>query len=465
MKALLLNPPGPRGFTANRDFMGGFGMLHFSGGTVLPPHNLLMLASFIRDMCDACFVDAVAENKDSGQLIDEICRSAPDVVFINTSTPTAPLDCSISRQIKQKIRAQVVLLGPHAYYTAEETMAGSSADAILYNNVPPVARSIIDAICQGQPLSGEGIISSSDSEKSRSRGQVRFPLDDLPFPAWDLSPMERYIYLNDEERPFATIHASAGCAYHCRFCPYPVAAFNKYTEMSARRVFDEMMHLHEQYGVKMVLFRDALFTFSRERTVELCELLKDSDVGLAWRCETSVSKLDEPLLALMAEAGCVCINIGVETISVDVAVEMACDKKRQEIDRVKQTFEQCHAMGIETFAFFVHGLPSDTVSSIRRNIQYAIELDPTNVQFTFATPFPGTHFYRIAREEGLIKKEGWEHYSSLEPVAATRSLGIKELEWLTKYAYLRFFARPSRVLKELRYPARLIRRAATFAKW
>ena len=69
MKILLLNPPSPKGYTANRGFMGEFGMLHFAGGTILPPHNLLLAAAFLKGEGEINFLDAVALKLDIPTLL------------------------------------------------------------------------------------------------------------------------------------------------------------------------------------------------------------------------------------------------------------------------------------------------------------------------------------------------------------------------------------------------------------
>jgi radical SAM superfamily enzyme YgiQ (UPF0313 family) len=167
----------------------------------------------------------------------------------------------------------------------------------------------------------------------------------------------------------------------------------------------------------------------------------------------------------MAAAGCVGINFGIESLSADVAREMNCEPKRKNLDKVTAVFKKCRKLDIETFAFFVHGLPNDSGDTIRANVDFAKKLEPDNVQFTIAVPFPGTELLRTAISEGLLVQSEWEHFSGLEPVMKTRYLSIDDVARLNKRAYGAFFARPGRIMKELRYPGRLIRRMLTYAGW
>ncbi|MBU0952170.1 MAG: radical SAM protein [Elusimicrobia bacterium] len=465
MRILLLNPPGIPGFTANRDFMGEYGMLHFGGGTVLPPHSLLLLASFLKEKNEIKFIDAVAEKIDSGWAIKEVKDYNPDIVFLNTSTPTADYDFAISKQIKNETKSKIVLVGPHPVNTVVKSFEASGADCILINNLPQVAKNVVKAFEKNEQVSSfEGAYFKKGMQIIGTTAKA-YNLEEFPFPNWEIAPLKKYFYLYKNEYPYATMHSSIGCVFRCKFCPYPVSVGFKYAEMSAKRVVAEMEYLVNDIGVKMILFRDSLFTAHKGRIKEICKLVMARKLKVKWRCETSTGSVDEELLSMMKQAGCVCINFGIESVVTDVADEMNCDDKIKSLDNVKKVFKICRKLKIETFAFFVHGLPNDKKETIEKNTQFAIELNPDHVQFTFATPFPGTELYAIAKKEGLIVSDKWETYSSLVPVMKTRYLTAEEVSSLNKQAYGKFFIRPGRLLKECLHPLRLVRRALTYLSW
>lgn len=59
---------------------------------------------------------------------------------------------------------------------------------------------------------------------------------------------------------------------------------------------------------------------------------------------------------------------------------------------------------IATFAFFVVGLPGDTVDTIL-SIGFAIRLGASWTLFTVATPFIGTRLHDRAVEQGLVARD------------------------------------------------------------
>lgn len=439
-------------------------MLHFPGGTVLPPHNLLLLAAMLKEQGEVIFLDAVAEDYSEIKIIEQIKLRNPDAVFINTSTPTIEIDCLLAAKLKKDLDLKVILLGPHAVATAEEVFAKTAADAILIDISPEVIDKLIQLTKSGQFKAIPGICILSGQEVIKQQCP-HGDMDNFPFPAWDIAPYNKYFYLYKKEYPYVTMHSSRGCVFRCKFCPYPVAQQFRYSRMSALRVVREMEFLKKEVGAKMVLFRDALFAADYKRTAEICRLIKDRGLSLKWRCETSLDSVDKELLLAMKEAGCLGINFGVESVSGDVASDMDCEAKRKSLEKTKEVFKTCRELGIETFAFFINGLPNDSAETIKENVSFAIELEPDHVQFTFATPFPGTELFVIAKKENLLIKKDWKFFSSLEPVMATRWLSLDQVFSINRQAYSRFFLRPKRIIKEILFPGRLIRRILTYLNW
>jgi radical SAM superfamily enzyme YgiQ (UPF0313 family) len=443
--------------------MGDFGMLHFPGGTILPPHNLLLLSAFIKDYAEIYFIDAVALQKDAKYVLGDVCRYNPDAIFMNTSTPTAESDFLLSVKLKEHLRSKIIFMGPHAVYTADEVFQKSKADCILIDNVPEVAQKLVHMLKEEKLafLPGAYIKVGNQIQGERLNG---FGIENFPFPEWSIAPLNKYFYLYRRELPYATMVSSIGCLFRCKFCPYPVASNFRYTEMSPGRVLSEIKFL-KGIGIKMILFRDALFTANKKRIESICNLLEKEKIDIIWRCETSAECVDEFLLSKMAGAGCRGINFGIESIDSRVVTGMNCEAKRKDLRKVKDVFKKCKSLGIETFAFFISGLPDDDRDTIKRNVDFAIGLEPDHLQFTYAVPFPGTELYKISLEENLLVNKLWENFSSLEPVMSTRFLTIEEVCSLNKWAYRRFFLRPRRIFKELLYPARFFRRATTYLNW
>ena len=118
-------------------------------------------------------------------------------------------------------------------------------------------------------------------------------LNQLPFPARDLLPNERYIYplLGT---PVATLQTSRGCPYPCGYyCPYPLVEGVKWRSQTPERIFAELKDVVEQQGITKIYFRDATFTLNQERVARLCDLIVAAGWPLEWVCETRVDCLGD----------------------------------------------------------------------------------------------------------------------------------------------------------------------------
>src|SRR5205085_8097910 len=131
---------------------------------------------------------------------------------------------------------------------------------------------------------------------------------------------------------------------------------------SAGNVADEMEHLVKDFGVEYVIFRDPLFSANKKRVAELCNEIIRRNIRVTWRCETRIDCLDEPTIALMAQAGCTGVNFGVE--SSDPQIQKNVERKPITEEQFVATIRTLRKYQIGTFAFFVVGLPGDTVDTI-----------------------------------------------------------------------------------------------------
>jgi radical SAM superfamily enzyme YgiQ (UPF0313 family) len=128
----------------------------------------------------------------------------------------------------------------------------------------------------------------------------------------------------------------------------------------------------------------------------------------------------------MARAGCVGINFGVESVA-DKVLEGAGRK-----NILPQDFFEiigiCNRLGIDTFCFFIIGLPDDDAETILDTINFALTLNPTAAQFTIFTPYFGTELRRRSEELGLIEQGGAESMTSYKSMVRTEKLTQSELQ-------------------------------------
>lgn len=455
MHLTLINPKPDRRTIISRDHMGGFGF-EMKSPNLTPPLTLAYTAALAEESSHAVtLIDAVALDWAPAHALDMVVRSAPQCVVILTATPSIQDDLAFADAVKHALPdAAVLLCGSHATMFHEDALANSQADAVVRGEPEYTVAEVCDRIEAGGDLTGTAGLTrrTPDGCTVEADRPAIADLDALPFPARHLLPMDAYQSAVVSLKPFTTILASRGCHYTCTYCPYPVGQGSAWRARSAENVVAEVEHVVREYGVKEILFRDPLFTADRGRAVDLANAIRDLHLPVIWRCETRLDLIDEEIIAAFAACGCRWINFGVESASDDVLDNVT--RKRVPVDKMERVFRACRTWGIETMAFFILGLPGETRDTAHASLRLALQLDPDVVQFTAATPFPGTAYYHQVRDAGLLS-EDWSLFTSRSAVLGTEDLAPDELDRLIRSAYRRFYWRPryvARRLKDLRYP-------------
>lgn len=427
MMIILVNPPHPPGYVSNKDTAGGFGQIYADiNAATIPPLDLPYIGAVLKkDKIPVKIYDCPAIPMNIEELICEINTASPKIVGVRTSTPTVDWDLSLIRKIKEDCDVKIVVFGPHATLSANEIILNDTVDAVVLGEPEYVFSDLIKK--KWQDVKGLVYKRKNKIHTANPDGFIE-DLDSLPFPSWEMMPINSYSvgdYVNNQT-PFFTILSSRGCPFGCTYCPYIVAQGKKWRKRSAENVLAEIRYLVEQFGMKGLLFRDPEFSLDKDRVAKICQGIIDEGIKISWRCETRADTTDEKLLALMAQAGCVGINFGIESASEKVLAGVGRKSIPQEeiISRVNI----CKELGIKTFCFFIIGLPDDDIETIIDTINLALKLNATAIQFTHFTPYYGTELRTWYEENNFIEDKTLSSLTSFNPVVRTKKLSRKELQ-------------------------------------
>jgi len=433
----LVNPPNPPGAVSNKDTMGGLGQMYPDGARHgFPPIDLLYGAAVLRNRgIPFQIMECLGLGWDVTELILRIDQLAPEFVAIRTSVPTFDWDMRVSRIIKAVASPKVILFGPYVALHAEPSLQLPFVDALVMGE-PEITLAEIAERRGFEECKGVWYKKGDDITRNPQRDPIG-NLDELPYPAWDLAPYRVYkgVELMRNIHPFVTMLTSRGCPHGCSYCPYPVAQGRKLRVRSPENVVNELSWLHDTLGVKSVLFRDPEFAFNRDRVVGICEGIVKKRLRLVWRCETRIENLDAGLITLMSRAGCIGINMGME--SADERVLRKLGRKPVPLEDAHRVLTACKAKDIECFFFFILGLPGETRESALRTIRYALKLNPAFLQFTVATPYPGTALRAWAERNNFIENEALSALTGHETAMRNEHMTsekIRQLQWLAQEA-------------------------------
>ncbi len=130
----------------------------------------------------------------------------------------------------------------------------------------------------------------------------------------------------------------------------------------------------------------------------------DRNYNLTWKMpNVSAWHLDDGLLELMKRSGCRMITVSVESGSERVLHRII--HKPLNLDIFPGIIRKCRKLSIDIAANFVIGLPGETWEEIRQTFRLAEELNFDLCSFQIATPYPGTDFYKVAKERHLLPED------------------------------------------------------------
>lgn len=217
-------------------------------------------------------------------------------------------------------------------------------------------------------------------------------IDTLPLPDRDAVPPTLYPFreLKRFEGRYTSILGGRGCPNKCIFCASP-NMWKRARMHSSARVFEEMMEIYNKWGIKNIHFHDDTFTLKRERVMNLCQMILDSGIPFKWSCITRPDKVDRELLGKMKEAGCVQIEMGAESASNKL---LKVAKKHYTMEQVRKAFNLANEMGLNTYGYFIIGLPGENLWTWLKTTLFAKSLKLNSCVFTILSPFPGTEAYK-----------------------------------------------------------------------
>jgi len=169
----------------------------------------------------------------------------------------------------------------------------------------------------------------------------------------------------------AYILSSIGCPSQCTFCAAKSLRnhFRADKLKTPPQLKEEVVWLRERYKIDAFYFIDDLFTTDKAYLMAFCMEMIRNRVRLLWGCSSKVTTLNKDLIKLMANAGCIQMDFGVERGDDE---ELKALKKGQTTAQVEEVFQYCKEEGIRTFANYLVNLPGRDargLQKIRENIK------------------------------------------------------------------------------------------------
>jgi radical SAM superfamily enzyme YgiQ (UPF0313 family) len=434
LKITLINPPYPPSVHSHPPFI-PLGLAYLGAVAEKAGHQITI-------------IDCQAEKLTYEAFSARIAQTSSDVIGVTATTllyKSAMKLITIAKQTQPQ--ATTMLGGSHGTFWDENALNEyPSLDIVVRREGEQTFIELLEKLQTKASLTSVLGITYRNGDKITRNADRPFieDLDSIPFPAHHLMPLES---LKRDGKILFPLISSRGCVFWCDFCS-TVRMFGRgYRMRSPKNVVDEMQLIHDKYGVKQVTFYDDAFTVDRNRVLKICEELHSRKLDMMWDCGTRVDMVDCELMKTMRSAGCFAVWLGVESGSEAILGAM---NKRIKLDQTRVAYKTAHEVGLMTIANVVLGFPGETEKTARETIRFVKELNPDDVGFYVATPYPGTPMYEEVKKNDWLRVTDFDRYDTAGPTFETPSLSMETLAKLRYKAYQDFYLRPSYVLRMMR---------------
>ena len=297
----------------------------------------------------------------------------------------------------------VAFVGLHATMNPEETMQRTCADFVGVGEMDEALVELCDALERGERPRGVGNFWIRDGDEVE-RNDLR-PLQDdlsrLPFPARDLLPLDE---LANERDGILTIIALRGCPMDCNFCANPVLK-RMYEGKGTFTRFKPVAYVIEEIraarranpALRGVFFHDDIFGLSPTWQAEFFERFAD-EVGMPFGCNLVISQAKPDFVRALREAGCVQVQIGIESGSPYLRNEII--NKNIETEEIEAALALFRQAGIHVKFFAMMGLPEETRYRYRESARGFAELRPDMLQIQVWEAHEGSDLFESDRATG-----------------------------------------------------------------
>jgi len=421
------------------------------------------------------FLDAPAQAIDREAVLSRAESFQPDLVIMETSTPSFHSDREIMVSMKKRLPGAVTAMaGTHVSALPENALeADGAVDLVIRGEYEYTSRSLARALREGKDwrhIKGISYLRNGEERVNNPGREFIQDLDALPYVS---GVYKKHLNIRDYFNPNAlfpmvTIISSRGCPYACDFCLYPqVLTGSKLRCRSPGHVVEEIAYITEAFPeAKSVFFEDDTFTSSRKRCLEISSLILKRGLKIAWTANARAD-LDYEILSLMKAAGCRSLCVGFESASRE---HLQAVRKGTRVERMFDFMAAAKRAGILIHGCFMVGFPGETRQTMEATLKLALKLNPDTIQVYPLMVYPGTRSYTWFKEKNLLTTEDYRQWLTAEGlhncVIKTDALSSEELNRFCYSARRRFYLRPRYLLYKLaqvsHHPGELIRTVKAF---
>jgi radical SAM superfamily enzyme YgiQ (UPF0313 family) len=373
MRLCLITPPSP--FLLDERVFPALGILKVAAVLEKAGHEV--------DHLDLC---GVSNSED-------VVRSyqGASVFGLTATTPQIPAAVRLGAILREREGAKTILGGPHPTLLHAAAKRGNERAKVALKYL----LEHFDVVVAGDgekaiftALYSKGLVDADDPKGILWNTSKDF--EESPWPARHLIDMDSYHYTIDGVKATSAI-AQLGCPMHCKFCGGRNSPMLRQIRVrSSGSVVDEMMHLHETYGVSGIMhFQDEL-NINHRTIMDLMKKMQETGIDWQQRGFVKAELFNEEQAEIMHSAGFRWLLCGFESAHPKVLKNIAKNATREDNTRMLRT---AHKHGIKVKALMSAGHPGESEETLLATKNWLLEEKPDDFDLTIITVYPGTPYF------------------------------------------------------------------------
>lgn len=191
-----------------------------------------------------------------------------------------------------------------------------------------------------------------------------------------------------------------GCPYTCAFC-FESRGNRRVRNFPLQRIKEEFFYLLK-FDIRRIFVLDPTFNLDMKRAKEILSfLIENAPPEIHFTFEIRAELIDQELATLLSRLNC----------SVQIGLQSSDEKVLKAINRTfdrnlfKKNLNLLSKEGVAFGLDIIIGLPEDTLKTFRSTIDFAVSLQPSNIDCFVLSLLPGTELNERQQELRLVTDE------------------------------------------------------------
>ncbi len=365
----------------------------------IDPMGIACLSGVARDQGHERFL-CVLQNHN---ITDRIKEVKPDVVAYSFNSGEAKSIFKIHNEQVKSTGIFSIMGGAHPTFYPD-SIKESGADAYCIGEGEAVFGEVLGALEHGSTVDTiPGIYTVGKTNPLHELVDI----NTLPMPDRDLVLGNTAL----GDFPRKTFFSSRGCPFHCTYCLNPT--FRKMFKgkgswvrrFSVDRVLSEIKYVQDNYRLEFVKFDDDLFAMKADSWLEEFAERFPREIGLRFNCLLRLDYVTEPLLKLLARAGCHSIIVAIDSASPRVREEILHRRMPKSNDELANSLRQVKKHGMNAYVNYITALPTATEEDELGTIKISREGQIAYANYSALVPFRGTELWQYCRDNKLYDSD------------------------------------------------------------